>query len=550
MLTDQKALPPPSQAQSPSGFNPLTHVPPKYDIYGYLKRQKNHGETKYNILAEKDKIKIPWDDVSKSQSTPMTRTKLLERRKLERIPDISYDLDKDGYVGGKDFVLSKRYDLDGDGKLNEEEKKAAYEGIKNGVENNYIWNLDNRIGEKKFRIMQKRGKIIDAEDFSPLTGTYPPHPLSEVVPPHGVKTLSELKDYRLNETKKEINEKIKKWEEKNPPHFVSEQIPVNKTKPLYSSMGEIRDKNHRDARIKVGLAEKENDIKITDKDPTLQYVYNPKHKTYNDVKEEMHQEDIESIKLLNSRKFKNEVERLKEREDEIFARLYNKEPGKTYSQLKAQRQKEIFDYNFKHFAQHAIGVHGQELPKFAESEKMKEFWKFKEGYCENPKFNSQVELLESHKYWKEPEELYLSEHRPYVEPPGIRREKLPEKKDDLIIKVNHVNFYKDFDPTQVRPLDYEKTKKHIYRWSSLVTQFAPSKFRNGRFFDVLPESQSEPEPEQIDFWNNLKHKKTQKHVEEKPQEVDLPIDKPLFSKFSNKDELKLHKSIEVKTKGF
>ena len=149
-----------------SSFNPLTHIPPKYDIYGRLKKQYNYGGTQYNILAEKDKIKIPWqNDLSQSQSTPMTRTKLIERRKKERIPDISYDLDKDGYVGGKDYVLAKRFDVDNDGKLNEKEKQAAYEGIKQGIEENYIWNLDNQGGRRAFRIMQKRGKLCTKARF-------------------------------------------------------------------------------------------------------------------------------------------------------------------------------------------------------------------------------------------------------------------------------------------------------------------------------------------------------------------------------------------------
>ena len=34
------------------------------------------------------------------------------------LPDISYDLDGDGVVGNRDFVISKIYDKDKDGKLN------------------------------------------------------------------------------------------------------------------------------------------------------------------------------------------------------------------------------------------------------------------------------------------------------------------------------------------------------------------------------------------------------------------------------------------------
>ena len=215
-----------------SSFNPLTHIPPKYDIYGRLKKQYNYGGTQYNILAEKDKIKIPWqNDLSQSQSTPMTRTKLIERRKKERIPDISYDLDKDGYVGGKDYVLAKRFDVDNDGKLNEKEKQAAYEGIKQGIEENYIWNLDNQGGRRAFRIMQKRGKVIDAEDFLPLRDTYPVHPLSKIEPRNGIKTVKELEEYRKNQTKNEINQKLKEWDIKNPPHFVNEPINVRTNKP-------------------------------------------------------------------------------------------------------------------------------------------------------------------------------------------------------------------------------------------------------------------------------------------------------------------------------
>jgi len=40
----------------------------------------------------------------------MTRTKLIQQRKVEAIPDLSYDLDGDGYVGGRDYVVARRFD--------------------------------------------------------------------------------------------------------------------------------------------------------------------------------------------------------------------------------------------------------------------------------------------------------------------------------------------------------------------------------------------------------------------------------------------------------
>jgi len=82
----------------------------------------------------------------------------MEMRKRSKIPDISYDLDKDGYVGGKDYVLAKRFDFDMDGKLNEKEKKFAYDQISKGYEDNFVWNVENQGVKRPFRILQKVNK--------------------------------------------------------------------------------------------------------------------------------------------------------------------------------------------------------------------------------------------------------------------------------------------------------------------------------------------------------------------------------------------------------
>lgn len=50
--------------------------------------------------------------------------------------------------------------------------------------------------------MQKRGVFVDAEDFLPVTATYPKHPLSENVP--NVKTTVELTDQRKKAYKDDI----------------------------------------------------------------------------------------------------------------------------------------------------------------------------------------------------------------------------------------------------------------------------------------------------------------------------------------------------------
>ena len=57
--------------------------------------------------------------------------------------------------------------------------------------------------------MQKRGVFVDAEDYLPVTATYPAHPLSSVVP--NVPTTDALKDQRKVAYFKDVGEKSKAY---------------------------------------------------------------------------------------------------------------------------------------------------------------------------------------------------------------------------------------------------------------------------------------------------------------------------------------------------
>lgn len=60
-----------------------------------------------------------------------TRAKLLELRRKEFIPDITYDLDGDGFVGGRDYVIGRRFDEGLKNYLTPEERQKAIEAVKN-----------------------------------------------------------------------------------------------------------------------------------------------------------------------------------------------------------------------------------------------------------------------------------------------------------------------------------------------------------------------------------------------------------------------------------
>ena len=507
-------------------FNVHTHVPPKYDLAGYLKPEHKR-RCQMELLHQKESIPSEWIHRSNSSGVA-TRSELLMKRKGESLPDASYDLDGDGVVGGRDLVLARLFDKDNDGKLNETERRAALEGIARGVEGNFMWNVSSLHNDKHRRVksanvnvnvnsnnkktapgakqplsrvgnniqpfrhfIQVRGKVIEAENFQPILDTYPEHPLSQHVP--HVNTLSELRQKRKADSLNAITRAVDAWERQHPSSF-KEQLPIYdaQQKRLHSSRSEIHLQFHKEARMKCGLLPEETDIgNKTISPPTLAYVCDPKHKTKTDI--------IHDIKRSNhfcgDPAYQNQQQRLNSREEEIFNKLYtaptDSDKRRTLSAIRLSRKAEVTKTNALTFNKETHGIHGHDLPKFSQSKTMKEFWKSDEHYCKEPRHNSLVEYKESIKYWKPSEELLLNEHKdeePQRKDP-FKCEYHPieknKKYNEMVLKVNNVNHYQGFDPTAKCVFDGVGKNKHICKWTPMVNQFAPNRFKDGRLFDAF-----------------------------------------------------------------
>lgn len=59
----------------------------------------------------------------------MTRTKLIERRKKEKLPDPSYDIDGDGFVGGRDYFIARHFDNGAKNYLTPEERENLFKAL-------------------------------------------------------------------------------------------------------------------------------------------------------------------------------------------------------------------------------------------------------------------------------------------------------------------------------------------------------------------------------------------------------------------------------------
>lgn len=71
---------------------------------------------------------------------------MLETRKKEVIPDASYDLDGDGFVGGRDYVVARGFDEGFKNYLTPEERNRAIEAVKSVSSTFSYYNLRFSIG--------------------------------------------------------------------------------------------------------------------------------------------------------------------------------------------------------------------------------------------------------------------------------------------------------------------------------------------------------------------------------------------------------------------
>lgn len=108
----------------------------------------------------------------------------------------------------------------------------------------------------------------------------------------------------------------------------------------------------------------------------------------------------------------NAEQRLNAREM-CYLRMQQKDaPTKTKVDIVNKRRKEMVEENTQKFGAQTIGIHGQELPKYSESNESKQWWKyFPRG---EPAVQSQLLLKQNTKYWAVNDEMLLSDVR--VEP--------------------------------------------------------------------------------------------------------------------------------------
>ena len=63
----------------------------------------------------------------------------------------------------------------------------------------------------------------------------------------------------------------------------------------------------------------------------------------------------------------------------------------------------------KKFGDQVLGVHGAELPKFAESQKDRFYWTMQKDFNKSPRTQSLNELKQKNKFWAKRDEVLLAD---------------------------------------------------------------------------------------------------------------------------------------------
>ena len=357
----------------------MAHHPPHFDLYGHPLPSVSPPDTTTKIPGE-------WIHAP----TVKTRTELISQRKQAYIPDISFDLDRDGVVGGQDLVLGKIFDVDKDGRLNQQERKQAEDAISNGFARTFVWGVEQAAPKRPFRIIQTRGVVVDAEDFTGVADTYHLDPKES---PHA-RTVTELQEQRAEVRLRSLKQYREAWEQTRPPQKVPETKEYRLSDYPYKTWTEKRQAEIKAARVKNGLSPTCSDIDEKPS-PSFTYVPNPKYRSRSHMQELRRRSQLQYFQETLSKKTLTPEQRVELREQEMVTLVEQGNPGKTYSEIQEKMRKEVLEHNKTTFAKVVVGIHGGELPKFAEERQ--EYWKLREGYRECPENESQIELQQKRK---------------------------------------------------------------------------------------------------------------------------------------------------------
>jgi hypothetical protein len=387
-----------------------------------------------------------------------TKTEMIKARKSQSIPDISFDLDGDGVVGGHDLVVSSRFDHDKDGKLNQSEREEALKALSEGYSSQYIWGCESSGLNRSFRLVQKRGKVIDNEEFNSIQETYPIPP-SESQNKQTRSTLNHLRREKDKQEAKKNEERMKTVTSKTLPidSFLSKDRFIEN--PAYSSISQKKENEKKMFRVQAGLTQVSEDV-ISSGSVRFSYENQPKHLSLTEMRVKQRENLINQLNSsadYSHLTFYSKVEKEKS---------YVSPPGKILRDVLGERRDKDIQHLEKTFTHHVQGIHGKELPKF---ENNLESFKDLSPYVSNNQFYNPFENLHHLKLTPKLEEITIKPTQaPYEYIETIQKNRISSKFTD---------YYSQFMPHGGR-------SQEIYKERMKLAKIHQAEKKQFRFFAI------------------------------------------------------------------
>mmetsp|Transcript_35808 Transcript_35808/g.26598 ORF Transcript_35808/g.26598 Transcript_35808/m.26598 type:complete len:188 (+) Transcript_35808:1074-1637(+) len=118
------------------------------------------------------------------------------------------------------------------------------------------------------------------------------------------------------------------------------------------------------------------------------------------------------------------------------------------------------------FGNVTVGIHGQELPKFAGEGETKEFWKFAETYGGDMQSKSALEMKENNKWWAKNDDMKLADVKEEQAPQDAFKSVYVEKRrnDQVHDKVQTMNHWRSGDG-EAKEVEFQRGFNKVTKWS-------------------------------------------------------------------------------------
>jgi hypothetical protein len=287
-----------------------------------------------------------------------SRSEMNSRRRAERHPDLSFDIDGDGVVSSTDYFIAKHFSREQDRlRLSTAERKQAVAALESGFLDQYSFGHDQSGVQRLDTYQQMRGKIVTHDTAEEFADLYPPHWNADKEPAQ--KTRADLKFHRTASMRNSNNALRQAWDAAHPTYAFEPSVQQEQMvpKPEFTSLAQRKEAMRRSAREYAGMDGQNTSVNPHKEDDQLGLDYRPQpeittRSQLQETRRAQKQEGLQEGRLRGEQDYVPKGSRLTMKAVEVFDRLRAaaQEGAMTFTKLKQQRKAQGIEHNMCNFS--------------------------------------------------------------------------------------------------------------------------------------------------------------------------------------------------------